>query len=85
MFNISSYLDKFKKMEPEGDSTKRAAESAIFETLGVKVEKKDMAMRNGVLHISAPASVKSEIFMNKRGILKKARESGGKQTLVDIR
>lgn len=85
MFNISSYLEKFKKMEPEGDSAKRAAEKAIFETLGVKIEKKDMTARNGALHISAPAALKNEIFMNKRGILRKAQESAGMRAVGDIR
>ncbi len=85
MFNISAYLEKFKKMEPEGDSAKRAAEKAIFETLGVKIEKKDMTTRNGVLHISAPAAIKNEIFMNKRGILQKAREGAGALVVGDIR
>jgi hypothetical protein len=85
MFNISVYLEKFKKIEPEGDSAKRAAEKAIFETLGVKIERKDMSVRNNTLHISAPAALKNEIFMNKRGILQKAQDGAGRQALGDIR
>ena len=85
MFNINTYLEKFKKMEPEGESAKRATEKAIFETLGVKIEKKDMTEKGGVLHISAPAALKNEIFMNKRGILQKAQESAGTRAVGDIR
>lgn len=85
MFNISTYLEKFKKIEPEGESVKRAAENAIFETIGAVVNKKDMAARNGALHISAPAAVKNEIFMNKRSILQKARETAGGRTLRNMR
>lgn len=85
MFNISTYLEKFKKIEPEGDSAKRATEKAIFETLGVKVERKDMSVRNNTLHISAPAALRNEIFMNKRGILQKAQDWVKKGDLGDIR
>jgi hypothetical protein len=85
MFNISSYLEKFKKIEPEGDSAKRATEKAIFETLGVRVERKDMSVRNNTLHISATASLKNEIFMNKGGILKKAQSGVRRGDLGDIR
>lgn len=85
MFNISAYLEKFKKIEPEGDPAKRAVEKSIFETLGVKVERKDMSVRNNTLHISAPAALKNEIFMHKRGILKKAQEGVRRGDLGDIR
>lgn len=85
MFNISSYLEKFKKMEPKGESAKRAAKNAIFETLGVNIQNTDTKVRDGVLHISAPAAVKSEIFMNKRGILKKSQETACAGTIKDIR
>jgi hypothetical protein len=85
MFNISTYLEKFQKIEPEGESVKRAAKSVILETFGVCVEKKDMAVRNGVLHISTAAALKNEIFMNKRGILKKTQETSRERSLGDIR
>ncbi len=85
MFNISTYLEKFKKIEPEGESAKHAAEKAVFETLGVKIEKKDMSVRNNTLHISATAALKSEIFMNKRTILKRSQEGVKKGDLGDIR
>jgi hypothetical protein len=85
MFHINTYLEKFKKMEPEGDSAKRAAEKAIFETLGIKVGRKDISVKNTVLHISAPAALKNEIFMNKRGILQKTKEMAGTRSISDIR
>lgn len=85
MFNISTYLEKFKKIEPEGESSKRATESAIFETLGVKIERKGVSVRNNTLHISCPAALKNEIFMNKGEILQKAREGLRAGDLEDIR
>lgn len=85
MFNISAYLEKFKKIEPEGESAKRVAEKAIFETIGVKVERKEISVRNNTIHISAPAAIKNEIFMNKREILQKARDGAGTRIVGDIR
>ncbi len=85
MFNISNYLEKFKKIEPEGELVKHATEKAIFETLGVRVDKKDMSVHNNTLHISAPAALKSEIFMNKGAILQKSRDVAKTRTARDIR
>lgn len=85
MFNISAYLEKFKTMEPEGDSMKQAVHKAVFETTGIKIEKKDMTARNGIIHISAPAALKNEIFMNKREILKRSIGSRKNGELQDIR
>lgn len=85
MFNISSYLEKFKSMEPEGDSMKRAVHEAVFKKTGVRVDKKHMSVRNNILHISAPAALKSEIFMKKREILKIPKENVRSANIKDIR
>lgn len=85
MFNISHYLEKFKKIEPKGDSVKYAVHEAIFETLGVRVEKRDISIKDNTLHISVPASLKNEIFMNKQRILQKAQKNTGIGSVVDIR
>ena len=85
MFNISSYLEKFKRLEPPGDSAKKASQQVIFETIGVKIDKKDMTVKDGVLFLSVPSIVKNEVYMNKRGILEKVKEILGEKTLKDIR
>lgn len=85
MFNISSYLQKFQKMESPGDSEKKAAEKAISEIVGVSLERKTMNVINGVLYLTVSSAVKNEIYMNKRGILKKIEETLGENKVKDIR
>ena len=85
MFNISSYLEKFKHLEPQGDSVKNVAQSVIFELIGVKIEKKEMNVKEGVLFLSIPSVVKNEVYMNKRAILEKINNNLKEKAVKDIR
>ena len=85
MFNIATYLEKFKKMEPPGDSVKCAAEKAILEAVGIRIEKKEMTVVDGVLFLSVSSIVKNEVYMSKRGVLKKMRAILGEKAVKDIR
>ena len=85
MFNISTYLEKFKKIEAPGDSVKCAAEKAIFESVGIKIEKKEMNVVDGVLFLFVPSIIKNEVYMSKRGILEKMRMILGEKSIKDIR
>jgi hypothetical protein len=85
MFNINSYLEKFKRLEPPGDTVKTAAVRIIFETIGVKVEKNEMNVKDSILFLSVSSSVKNEVYMNKKAILEKTRVLLGSKELKDIR
>jgi hypothetical protein len=85
MFNISSYLEKFKRLEPPGDSVKIVAQDVIFEVVGVKIEKKDMSVKDSVLFLSVPSIIKNEVYMNKRGILEKVNGLLKEKMIKDIR
>ncbi|MCK9351297.1 MAG: DciA family protein [Candidatus Paceibacterota bacterium] len=85
MFNISSYLEKFKRIEPPGDTVKEAAQPAIFEAVGIKIDKQEMEVKDGVLFLLVPSAVKNEVYMNKRGILEKINNILKEKTVKDIR
>jgi hypothetical protein len=85
MFNIATYLEKFKKLEPAGDTVKTASIQAIFEVVGVKIEKNEMNVRDGVLFLVIPSAVKNEVYMNKGAILEKIKEALGEKAVKDIR
>ncbi|MCX6735667.1 MAG: DciA family protein [Candidatus Parcubacteria bacterium] len=85
MFNIATYLEKFKKMEAPGDTVKCAAEKAIFESVGIKIEKNEMNVVDGVLFLTVPSIVKNEVYMSKRSILEKMREILKEKAIKDIR
>ncbi len=78
-------MEKFQKMEPPGDSEKKAAMRAISEIVGVSVERKSLNIINGILHVSVSSALRNEIYMNKRGILKKMEEILGENVVKDIR
>jgi len=85
MFNVSFYLEKFKKLEPSGNREKNAAEEVIFESVGVKIEKNSISVSNGVLYLTVSPSLKNEIYMNKKNILRKIKERLGDGRIQDIR
>jgi hypothetical protein len=85
MFNISSYLEKFKRLEPPGDSVKIVAQDVIFEVVGVKIEKNEMSVKDSVLFLSVPSAFKNEVYMSKRTILEKVNGLLKEKTLKDIR
>jgi len=85
MFNISSYLEKFQKMRPAGEDEKTAAEKAIFEVTGEKIERSVMDVKAGVLHLAVSSGLKNEIYMNKSAILKKMNEQLAEKKIKDIR
>jgi hypothetical protein len=85
MFNITSYLEKFKQMEPPGDSVKIVAQDVIFGVIGVKIEKKEMCVKDSVLFLSVPSAVKNEVYMSKRGILERVNGLLKEKTIKDIR
>lgn len=83
MFNITSYLEKFKTLEAPGNSKD---DSVLFDAVMAKVENKNhTARQTGVVHISAGAAMKSEIFMRKREILTKVKKITGNTSVKDIR
>ncbi len=83
MFDINNYLEKFKTLEPQNESKN---ENALFDTVMARVENKDhRALKTGVIHISASATMKNEIFMKKRHILEKIKNITGNASVGDIR
>lgn len=85
MFNIGSYLEKFKRIEPPGDTVKNAAEMVFLEVVGVKIEKSEMTVKNGIIFLTVPAVVKNEVYMNKKRVIEKIGQLLGTSEIQDIR
>ena len=70
MFNISIYLDKFKKIEVKSSNLKNHIIDSINNIIKINIDKKDVELKNGVVYLRVHPVVKNEIFINKNTILK---------------
>ena len=69
MFNISSYLEKFKNTGVAGFAAKEAFIKAVRLSLGIDLEKKNVEIKNGSARVSAHPLVRSQIQIKKKMIL----------------
>lgn len=69
MFNISIYLDKFKKVDFKNTSLKDGVVASIGRVLKTKVNSKDVIIREGVIYLKINPVMKNEIFIKKTSIM----------------
>ena len=81
MFNISGFLEKFKKFDQDRSSQTENIIRAIESAVGVKVGKGSFDVRNGVLFIHGSPVLRQEIFLKKENLLPLLKAEG----IFDIR
>lgn len=69
MFNISIYLDKFKKVDLKNTSLKDGIISSISKVLKTKINEESVTVRGGIIYLKINPVMKNEIFINKRNII----------------
>jgi hypothetical protein len=69
MFNIEKFLEKFSKGLKAGELHAETILGEIAAQTGIQLEKKDIEVRNYILHIKASPAVKNKIFIFKEAIL----------------
>jgi hypothetical protein len=84
MFNISAYLEKFKKLGQGERFLKEATVSVIKEVTGVLLEEKQITFKNGEMFLSVSPGIKNTIFIKKDLILGKIKEKVS-QIVLNIR
>lgn len=70
MFNISIYLDKFKKIESKSSDLKKTITDSVNKFLKITIDKKNVEVKNGIVYLKVNPVVKNEIFINKVNIIK---------------
>jgi len=70
MFNISNYLEKFKKITPPNKFIKDVFIGVVKNTTNIILKKDDIDIRNGIIFISTDQIIKNEIFLQKNKIMK---------------
>ena len=84
MFNISSYLEKFKNFGQSERQQKENVVLAIKEIAGITLETNVVSIRNGEVNVKVSPGVRSAIYVKKVLILERIKEKGGKN-IIDLR
>lgn len=69
MFNIATYLEKFKKIGFTESSDKEAIVGVLQTKIGIKIEKKDIRIQNGIVYIQTHPLAKNQIYIKKTALL----------------
>ena len=84
MFNIASYLEKFKNLGLGERLLKEAIRTSVKEVMKVDLDAKDISIKNGEVVFKVSPAVKNAIYMKKAAILKRMAENGV-ENVSDIR
>jgi hypothetical protein len=76
MFNIASFLDKFKDLGLGERLLKEAIRTSIKEILNLDLENDSINIKNGEVIFKVSPVVKNTIYIKKNAILKKMVENG---------
>jgi hypothetical protein len=69
MFNISGFLERFKKFGQNQTLQTENVIKKIESVIGVRVDKKDIVIKDGVLHVHGSPALRQEIFLRKELLL----------------
>lgn len=84
MFNIASYLEKFKNIGQGERQLKEAIRTSVKEILNFDLEAKNIFIKNGEVTFKVSPALKNAIFIKKEAILNRVKENGVKN-IGDIR
>jgi hypothetical protein len=76
MFNISDFLEKFKKFDQDKTLQTENIQKSIENVVGVKVDKKDIRIKEGILHIQGSPALRQEVFLKKESLLSLIKAEG---------
>ena len=85
MIEIKDLLVNIKNILLSEELKKRAIQDAIFEITKIKIDTKNIKIKNGVIYIQTKSIYQNEIFLNKEKVLSFLESTLGKGKFVDIR
>ena len=85
MKSLSDLLSKYKDLIPTDSLIKEAVVEVMDKMFDVKLDKKDITVSRGVIYLKTSNTVKMEILIHKREIMKKLEEILVKNPPKDIR
>ncbi len=69
MFNISGYLEKFKKLGDKRDRTRQLVADSFREEANVDIDLTSVSVSNGEVGVSVPQGAQTIVFMKRQNIL----------------
>ncbi len=75
MFNIASYLEKFKNFGQGEKLLKKVIIDSINEIVGVEIQPKDISLKNGEVIFKVSPAIKNAIYIKKDKVLAKIKEN----------
>ncbi len=84
MENITSFLQKFKKILSSQGAHAYVFIEIVKDELGIKLQKKDVSVRGNVIYVRVSPASKNTIFLKKKKILDLLTEQAGRH-VTDIR
>ena len=69
MFNISGYLEKFKKLGDKKDKIRQAIADSLKEETGISINPATVKVSRGEVSVSAPQTAHAIIFMKRERVL----------------
>lgn len=85
MIEIKDLLSNIKDLLLSEEIKKGVIIEAIFDVVKIKIEAKDIKIKNGTIYLQIKPIYKNEVFLNKEKILVSLENSLGKRKFVDIR
>ncbi len=73
MFNISSFLERYKNIGIKEFLAKEALIKVIKDTTGASLQPKDVVIKHGVVRITSSPAFKSMLFTKKVRIIEEVR------------
>ena len=82
---LNGLLSRYKNIKAPKRALRDAFISAVFQEIGVEIEKKQVNIQGKNVRLDAPSVVKNEIRLHQQSILKKVgAEVGNKNALMAI-
>lgn len=75
MFNIASYLKKFKNFGQGERQLKEVIINSVREVVGVEILAKDISLKNGEVTFRVSPAIKNAIYIKKDKVLLKIKEN----------
>jgi len=85
MFNISSFFQKFAKIQKESLESKKVVIKAVKDACGLNIEGKNFTLDKGILRFNLSPILKNEIFMHKSKLLSKLNSGNFLVLVKDVR
>ncbi|MFA6338566.1 MAG: hypothetical protein WCW87_00690 [Candidatus Paceibacterota bacterium] len=80
MLHISDYFKKIKDVELKSFATRDVIVVAVLKVIGLKLEYKDITIKNRTVYLKVSPLIKNEVYINKKAIL----EEINKEKMLNI-